>query len=453
MKILLIGCGKVGLTILQNLLEEGHDVVVADKSPAVIEEVSNIYDTLCVCGNGCDSEVLTEAGAASADLVLAITDSDEMNMLACFLARRMGAKHTIARIRNPEYNDQSLGFLRQQLDLSLAINPERLAAIELFHVLQFPAATTVESFSRRNFEMVELVLKPDSVLDGMNLIDMRKKYDAQFLVCVVQRGEEVFIPGGHFELHGGDRVGITATPAEIARLLKMLGLLKSRAKSVMILGASRVAYYLSKMLLASGSDVKVVEIDKDRCREFAEEMPDATVICGNGAQQELLMEEGIGSMDAFVSLTGMDEENLLISFFASTKGVPKVIPKINHAEYVPMAEKLGLESYVSPRKIVTDVVLRYARALQNSLGSKTETLYRLMDDKVEALEFNVLEDFAWTGIPLKDLKLRPNVLIAGIIRGRRPIIPKGADTIEAGDKVVVFAARQTVVDLADIIKE
>ena len=452
MKILLIGCGKVGISLLQSLTEEGHDLVVVDQDPAVIEEISNIYDTMCVCGNGCTSDILTEAGVETADLVIAAAGSDEMNMLACFLARRLGAKHTIARIRNPEYNDQSLGFLRQQLDLSLSINPERLAALELYHVLQFPAAATVESFSRRNFTMIEILLKPDSILNGMNLIEMRKKFDEDFLVCAVRRGEDAFIPSGHFVLQGGDRIGLVATPAVITRLLKKTGLLQSRSKNVMLLGASRTSYYLAKMLLAAGCNVKVIEIDKDRCKEFAEELDGATVICGDGAHQELLMEEGIADMDAFVSLTGMDEENLLISFFAASRGVPKVIPKVNRTEYFTMAEKLGLDSMISPRKTVTDIVLRYARALQNSLGSKMETLYRLMDEKVEALEFNVLPDFKWTGIALKDLKLKPNILIAGILRGRRPIIPKGSDTIQPGDSVVVFATRQAVLDLADIIK-
>ena len=452
MKIILVGCGKVGTTILDSLLEEGHDMMVVDSDPAVIEETSNIYDTMCVCGNGCDCEVLTEAGAEDTDLIIAATGSDEMNMLSCFLAKRMGAKHSIARIRNPEYNDQSLGFLRHQLDLSLAINPDRLAASELFRILRLPAAINIETFSRRNFEMIEILLKPDSILDGLSLMEMRKKYQAQFLVSAVQRGEEVFIPGGNFVLRGGDRIGITAKTAEIVKLLKMLGLLQKQAKNVMILGGSRTTFYLAKMLLGSGCHAKIIDVDPEKCREFSDELNGAVVICGDGAQQELLMEEGIGTMDAFVSLTGMDEENLLISFFASSKGVPKVITKINRAEYFPMAEKLGLDSIVSPRKTVSDMVLRYTRALQNSLGSKMETLYRLMDDKVEALEFNVLPDFEWTDIELKDLKLKPNILIAGIIRDRTPLIPKGSDKILAGDKVVVFAGSKQVMDLADIMQ-
>ena len=453
MNIIISGCGKIGTTLLACLLEEGHDVVAMDSSADVIGEIANIYDVMTVCGNGADCDTLQEAGVEKTDVFIATTGSDEANMLSCFLARKMGAKHTIARIRTPEYTDRNLSFLRQQLDLSMVINPDRLAAHELFNILKLPAAANVETFSQRNFEMVEVILKDNSVLDGMRLFEMRKKYDADFLVCVVQRGEEVYIPGGSFVLRAGDRIGLTATPAEITKLMKMFGQFKKSARSVMILGASRTAYYLSRSLLNSGTAVKIVEMDKDRCEEFSAALDGATVIRGDGAQEELLMEEGVGDMDAFVSLTGMDEENLLMSFFAASKGVGKTITKVNREEFLPMAEKLGLECTVSPKHIVSDIVLRYMRALQNSEGSKMETLYKLMDGKAEALEFNVLPDFEWTNIPLKKLKLRENALIAGILRKRHPIIPRGDDVILPGDKVVVLIAGESLQDLSDVIRE
>lgn len=452
MRIIIVGCGKIGTSILASLVEEGHDVVTIDYDEAAISEVSNIYDAMYVCGNGADCEILTEAGVEKAELFVAVTGSDELNMLSCFIAKKMGAKHTIARIRNPEYNDQSLGFMKQQLDLSMSINPELLAAQELFNILKLPAAVSIDTFSNRNFEMVEILLKPDSPLNGMKLSDLRKNYQAKFLVCSVQREDQVYIPDGSFELRSGDRIGLTASPNEIQKLLKMLGILQKQARSVMILGASRTAYYLAKMLTASGNSVKIIEKDPQRCTEFCNVLPNVSMIYGDGAQQELLLEEGIHSTDAFVALTGMDEENILISFFAASQNVPKVISKVNRGELAAMAEKLGLDCIVSPKKIVSNILSRYARALHNSLGSSVETLYRLMDGKAEALEFNVQPDFKYLQIPLKQMKLKPNILIAGIIRGRKTIIPSGDDEILSGDRVIVLATGQQMHDLSDIIK-
>ena len=451
MNIIVVGCGKIGTTIIASLVQEGHDVVAIDDVSAVIAEVTNIYDVMGVCGNGADCNTLSEAGVERTELFVAVTGSDELNMLSCFIARRMGAKHTIARIRNPEY-DMSLAFLRQQLDLSSVINPDYLAAQELFNILKLPSATKIETFSRRNFEMIELRLKPDSPLDSVRLCDIRKKYQAQFLVCVVQRGEDVFIPGGDFVLQSGDRIGITATPGEIQKLLRLLGIMQKQAKDIMILGASRTSYYLAKMLLATGTSVKIIELDPKTAAETCEALPNAVVIQGDGAQQELLLEEGLRSMDAFVALTGMDEENILISYFAAAQKVPTVISKVNRNELASIAENMGLDSLVTPRKITSNIVVQYARALQNSLGSKVETLYKLMDEKAEALEFTVQPDFKHCNIALKDIKLKPNILVAGIIRGRKIIIPSGDDVILPGDKVVVISSRQRMNDLSDIIR-
>lgn len=452
MKIIVVGCGKIGTTIIESLVNEGHDVVAVDDSSEAIAEITNVYDAMCVCGSGTDCDTLSEAGVAQTELFVAVTGSDELNMLSCFIAKRMGARHTLARIRNPEYNDRSLGFLRQQLDLSSSINPDLAAAHELFNILKLPSAVNIETFSCRNFEMVELRLKPDSPLDGVALHELRKKYQANFLVCVVQRGEEVYIPDGSFVLKSGDRIGLTAAANEIQKLLKMMGILRKQARSVMILGASRTAHYLTKMLLASGNTVKVIERDPRRAQEFADTFPEAVTIVGDGAQQELLLEEGIGEMDAFVALTGMDEENILISFFALSQNVPKVISKVNRNELASMAEKLGLECIISPKRSVSDFLVQYARALENSLGSNVETLYKLMDGKAEALEFNVGADFKFAGVPLKELTRKQDILIAGIIRGRKTIIPSGDDCMAAGDKVIVLAAGQQLNDLSDIIR-
>ena len=451
MNIIVVGGGKIGLTILANLVAEGHDVLLIDNNPDKINEITNVYDVIGLCGNGADSEVLAEAGSDKAELLIATTDSDELNMLSCFLAKRMGVKDTVCRIRNPEYNDNSLSFMRKELDISMAINPELMAARELFNILKLPSAAKIETFSVRNFELIELKLKPDTLLDGMKLMDLRSKFRAKFLICAVQRGEEAYIPDGNFVLKSGDKIGLTAAPTEIAKLLKEMGVLRKQAKNVMILGGSRTAFYLAKMLTAAGNAVTIIERDKRLCEELCDSIPKAVVINGDGAKQELLLEEGLNSVDAFVSLTGMDEENLLLASFAQSQNVPKVIAKVNREELIPLAEHWGLECIVSPKELIADKLVQYARALENSVGSSVETLYKLMDGKVEALEFKVKSDFPKLKIAFKDLKTKPNTLVAGIVRDRKIIIPSGQDMLLAGDNVVVLAANQRINKLSDIL--
>ena len=452
MKILVVGCGKIGTTIVASLSAEGHDVTAIDRDPAVLEEITNTYDVMGVCGNGADHDVLREADAAHAELFVAVTDSDDNNMLSCFLARKMGAQHTIARVRSPEYNDSSLNFMKQHLGLSMAINPDLMAAKELLNILKFPSAVKVETFSHRNFEMIEFRLRDNSVLDGVRLMDMRAKFDANFLVCVVQRGEEVYIPDGQFTLHGGDKVILTATPAELQKLLRELGILQKKSRNVMILGGSRTSYYLARLLETGGSRVTLIEKNAAAAQELSGLLPKTMIIHGDGTQQDLLLEEDLVSQDALVALTGMDEENILMSIFAASRNVPKVIAKINRDEMATLAENLGLDTIVSPRKIVSDVLVRYARALQNSMGSRMETLYQLMDGKAEALEFLVNDEPAIVGIPLKDLKLKPGTLIAGIVRDRKILIPGGLDAIEEGDRVIVLGTNRRINELSDILK-
>jgi len=452
MNIIIVGGGKIGRTILESLEAEDHDIVVIDSDSQVISEISNLYDVMSLCGNGVDWETLTEAGGEKAHLLIAVTGSDECNMLICFMAKKIGIPYTIARIRNPEYNDKSLGFIKQALDISFAVNPDAVAAKELFNLLQFPGAESIETFSRRNFELIEVVLRPNSVLHGMTLMEMRKKYPASYLVGIVQRGDEVYIPGGSFQLQSGDRVGITATASEIEKLFKMLGTMENRAKHVMIVGAGRYAHYLTKLLLNTGADVTVIDKDHAACQSFGEAIPEAVVICGDAASEELLMEEGLRSADAFVALTGSDQENILLSYLASTKGVKKVITKINRDGFYSMAEKLGLECLVSPKHMVSDILTRYARALAGGEGSQVETLYNLMGGRAEAIEFIVGDTFRGQNTPLKDLKLKKNILLAGIIRGRQVIIPAGSDHLRAGDRIVILSAGRTITDLDGILE-
>lgn len=453
MKIIITGCGKIGSAVIADLTAEGHNITIIDNDRAVVDEMTTLYDVDGVCGNCADNDTLTEAGVSSCELFIAATGSDETNMLSCFIAGKLGAKHTIARIRTPEYNDSSLGFLCENLGLSIPINPDMQAAKEIAKILKFPSAVTVESFSDKNFEMVEILIKADSPMKGMALSALRRQYSSKFLICAVQRSGEMIIPTGSFKLDVGDRIALTAAPNEVQKLLRRVGILQKQAKNVMILGASRSAFYLAKILSQAGVSVKVIERDADRCRQFSEELPDVIWINADGSQQEVLLEEGLAEMDAFVTLTGSDEQNILVSIYAMSQKVPKVIAKVNRPEMVSMAEKLGLDCVVSPRRIMSNILTRYARAIENSLGSSIETLHRIMDDQAEVVEFSVRADFPYASIPLKDMKLRQNVLIAGILRGRTVIIPAGEDVIEAGDRVIVLAAGHTFGDLSDIIAE
>ena len=452
MKIIVTGCGKTGIAAIESLVSEGHDVIAIDNRLEVIEEIRDVYDVMCIFSNGVDFNTLSEAGVADADMFIAVTGSDELNMLSCIIAKKMGAKHTVARVRNPEYNDKSLGFIKQQIELSLFLNPEYLVAQEILNILKFPAAVNVETFSRRNFEMAELLLRDNSPIVGMSLVELRKKFQANYLICVVQRGEDVIIPDGNFVLESGDRIGITADPTEIQKLLKMLGILQKSVRDVIILGGGRIAYYLAKMLISSGNSVKIIDKDRSRCELLSDVLPHARIINGDGADRELLLEEGLVSSDSFVALTGMDEENILVSIYAASKQVKKVIAKVNGTELSDMAEKLGLDCVVTPKHIISGIISRYARALANSQGSNVETLYKLMDGKVEAAEFNVAADFQYKEIPIRELKIRTNILIAGIIRKRKAIIPSGDDVIMAGDKVIVIAAKTVLNDLSDIMR-
>ena len=452
MKIIVVGCGKIGTHAIKSLVIEGHDIVAVDSNPDIITEITNNYDVMGVCGNCVDSETLLEAGADNADIFISMTGSDEYNMLTCFLAKKLGAKNTIARIRNPEYNDSSLAFLRSNLELSMAINPELLSAKEMYNMLKLPSEVKAENFSRRNLEMIELRITPEMSLDGVKVMKMREKYKASFLICAVQREDKLFVPDGNFELKNGDKIGITASPAEVQKLIKMLGLVQKQAKSVMILGGSKTAFYLAKMITNVGNTVKIVEKNEQRCEELSTEIPKAIVIFGDGTKQELLLEEGLSSTDAFIALSGMDEQNILMCTYAGMQNVPKVITKINREELRYMAEKMGVKALVSTKEITSNILVSYARALENSLGSNVETLYKIMDGMAEALEFKVKGDSKVINVALKSLSLKPNILIAGIMRGKKTILPAGDDVILPDDRVIILAANQRLGDLDDILR-
>lgn len=453
MRIIIVGCGKVGKAIIDSMAEDNHNITAIDNDQEVIVSITNRYDVMAVCGNATSRELLLQAGVAKADLFIAVTESDEVNMLSCFLARRMGAKHTVARIREREYDEDGLNFLIKELDLSMALNPERLTAEKLFAWLKIPSAVSVDNFAGKKICMLEFIVREGSALCDQSLIDIRKKSPVQFVACAVERNGEVYVPNGMFVLQDGDKVAFTVKRAEAYKFLKSVNAVQKQGRDVMILGGSTTAYYLAKILAANNYSVKIIEKDERRCAEIAEILPSsATLIFGDGMNQDLLWEEGIQSTDALVALTGTDEENILISFYASSQSVPKIITKVNHAELAELAEKLGLDSIVSPTKIVADTLTRYARALSNSGESKVETMYTLMDEHAEALEFIVLSDCSLIGVPLKEMKLKPNFIIAGIIRGKDTIIPSGDDVIEEGDSVIVVGADTHLYDLSDILR-
>ena len=453
MKIIIVGCGKVGKAVIESMVDEKHDIVAIDNDPRVINNVTNHYDVMAVCGNATSRELLVEAGVNKTDLFLACTESDEVNMLSCFLAKKLGARHTVARIRESSYNADGLQFLSKQLNLSMALNPEQLTAEHLFDFLKLPSAVKVDTFAGKKIQILEMIIRENSRLIGVTLSDLRRQCPVNFIVCAVKRGEETFIPKGAFSLQEDDKVAFMVKRSDTHKFLKAIDIVQKQGRDVMILGGSATAYYLTKLLAANNYSVKIIERDRERCDEIAEIAPSgATIICGDGMSQDLLWEEGIKSTDAFVALTGEDEENILISFYALSQQVPKVVTKVNRNELASLAERLGLDCIVSPQKIVADVLTRYARALNNSRESKVETLYRLLDGDAEALEFIALGDCKIIGIPLKELELKENLIVAGIIRDRESIIPSGDDVILTGDRVIVVAAELHLNDLSDVLR-
>ncbi len=450
MRIVIVGAGKVGHTLAEQLSFEGHDIVIIDKSQQIIDSLVNALDVLGIVGNGASYGVLKEAEVDRADLLIACTSHDEVNLLCCMAAKKIGAESTIARVRNPEYNDQLL-FMREELGLSMSINPEYISAMELFRILQFPSAIKIESFSNKRVEIAEIKLKEDSKLAGMKIGNLRSHFKEKVLICSVQRGSEVAIPGGSFVLQAGDKINILATRNEMAGFFSAIDLLQKQANDIMIIGGGRISYYLSRMLLDNGMRVKIIDIDKTRCLELCQLLPKAAVICGDGTEQDLLQEEGISDVDAIITMTGVDEENIILSMYAQTVTTGKVITKISRPALVKLVENTNLDTIVSPRVLTANLIVRYVRAKQNSVGSNIETLHRLVGGAVEAIEFKVNETFPKAGVRLKDLSLRPNILIGCIGRSGKTIIPGGDDSICPGDRVIIITTNEQLDDLSDIL--
>lgn len=454
MKIVLVGCGKIGKTIIDSLVKEKHDVTAIDVNPKVVESVTNSFDVMTLCGSATEYTILKEAEVGKADLFIAVTGSDELNMLSCLSAKKLGASYTVARIRNLENNAESLEFMQKNLSLSMAINPELMTAQAIYNVIKLPSASKVELFSSRHLRMIELVLPEKSVFNGKTLKELRKSRKERFLICTIGRGDEVFIPNGDFVLQSGDKIGLIVSESDVQKVFALLGIPHKAVTGVIVIGAGIIARYLANFLAEDHIAVKLVESDEKLCDEICDGLsPNVTLIHGDGTNQNLLMEEGLKSTDAFLTLTGKDELNILMSFYARSQNVPKLVTKVNIDEYASLAEQLGLNCIMTPRKIVADAIVKYARALESSLGSQIETLYSLMNGNAEAAEFKILGDFKHSGIPLKHLKIKKNHIVAGIIRKRKPIIPSGDDLFMQDDHVIVIAAGEKLRSLADVFED
>lgn len=450
MKIVVIGCGKVGRNLSALLVGEGHDVTVIDQSSEALKKISESQDVMCVEGNGATTAVQLEAGVNKAEILVATTPNDETNMLCCLIAKKIGAKKTISRVRDPEYYGQ-IDLIREDLGLSMIINPERMAADEIFRVLVFSSASKVEVFAKGRLELVEYTVPENSQLCGLSLAQLYSKTKVQILVCAVQRGGETFIPTGTFELQAGDKVSIASTHKDLEKFFRVTGSLKDKIKTVMIVGGGRIAFYLAKQLTALGMRIKIIDNNYERCTEFAETLDKVTVIHGDGTDQDLLVEEGLGDADSFIALTGTDEVNIIMALYAKKNSNAKVVAKINRESYVDLTSQLGLDSVISPKYVTTNNIISYVRSLNND-ASGIEALYHLVGDTVEALEFRVKEEIKdLVGIPLKDLSLKKDILICAIIRKRNVIIPGGNDCIEEGDSVVVVTKDYHFSDITDIL--
>lgn len=453
MRIIVIGAGKVGSTLASQLVKEGHEVIVMDTNQERLDELQNRIDIITLCGNGASKEYLEEAEVAESDLVIAATSADEVNILSCFIARQIGASKTIARVRNPEYRNQ-LELMKEELGLSMIVNPELSAASEISRILRFPSANDVELFCRGHVELVEYTIGKDCPLCELSLKEIYIKYKIRVLICAVRRGDDITIPKGEFVLKEGDKINITASPKNIHDFFEAIGSFKRPVKSVMIVGGSMIAYYLANQLIDMNIDVKIVDMNTKRCEELSEMLPKASIVCANATENDLLLEEGIMDFDGFVALTGLDEMNIIYGMYAKTKNVEKVITKVHHLSFPEVIESSGIESVVSPKLITAERISSYVRAIQNSYSkNKVESLRRIVDNRIEALEFIVREDESFIGIPLKDLPIKDNVLVAAIVRHGKAIIPGGFDTIKKGDSVVVITPDiASIEELNDIMR-
>ena len=450
MKIVIIGCGKVGTSIARELNTSGHDITVVDNNGAAVRRLSESLDVMGIEGNGATYEALSEAGAETADLVIAATARDEVNLYACLMARAAGVPHTIARVRSPEYTDD-LYRVKDQLRLSMSINPELTEAIEISRLLRFSGALEIDSFAKGAVELIKVLVPPNSPLCDKKIsqIDTLK---GRVRICTVERGNEVYIANGETRIKAGDKASIVAKPEIAAKFFKKSGFNIGRSRDVILLGGGKVSFYLAQRLIKSGANVKIIERNKQRCNLLSSILHDAMIIHGDCMDQELLLSEGIESADGVAALMDYDEENILISLYIKSVSHAKIITKINNESFDTIISNLGLESVISPKTLTGEYIARYIRAMQNSLGSNVETLYRLHEDRVEALEFRAKSNSRTVDTPLMQLDLKDDLQVICISRGGKIILPQGSDVIKPDDSVVVVTKHKGLSDLNDILR-
>lgn len=451
MKIIIVGCGNVGATLAEQLSTENHDITVIDAREEKIDYVTNNCDVLGVVGNGTSLKILHEAGVDEAELLIAVTGSDEMNLLCCLMARKAGGCHTIARVSNPVYNEE-ISFIKEELGLSMVINPQRATAIEMARQMKFPSALKVESFAKSKAELIHYRIEEGNPLCNTRLKDMNHKIGGEILIPIVERGKEVIIPDGNFELHAKDVITIVGSQKKTLSFFKAMGEETSSVKTAMIIGAGRTSVYLVKLLLEMGIRVKIVENDAKDCEELVELYPKAMVIHGDPTDKQLLLEEGFKEADVIITNTAIDEENIMLSLYAKSCTKAKLITKIHRISYDEIMDTLDVGSTIYPKYITAETIIKYVRAMKNSLGSEIETLYRMKENRVEALEFWLREDSPIIGIPLQNLRLKSNVLIACISRRGQVMIPNGQSVLNVGDTIVIITTRTGLHGIDDMLR-
>ncbi|MSS07294.1 Trk system potassium transporter TrkA [Clostridium sp. WB02_MRS01] len=451
MKIIIVGCGKVGATLAEQLNNEHHDIMLIDKSADVINSITERIDVMGVVGNGAVYKVQMEAGIQETDLLIATTNSDELNMLCCLIAKKAGDCHTIARIRNPEYHSE-INYIREELGLSLAINPEMAAAMEIARLLRFPSAIKIDTFAKGRIEILKFLVPDHSILHNMKVREVLSRLHCNVLICAIEHGSEVIIPSGDSVMVAGDKISFIASPAEANEFFKQAGIDNNTIRTAMFVGGGKITYYVAKLLESTKINVKILEQNMERCNELSELLPRAMVIHGDASNQELLLQEGIGQIDAFASLTGFDEENIMLSLYAASQSKAKLITKVNRIAFENVIDSMNLGSVIYPKLITSETILQYVRAMQNSMGSNVETLYKIVADRAEALEFRVANEPSIVGIPLEKLELKNNLLVAFINRKGQFISPRGKDTLEEGDRVIVVTTVTGLNDLKDILR-
>lgn len=451
MNIIIAGCGKVGGALAEQLSRESHDVTVIDERPDVVEHVANTADVRGIIGNGASYNIQKEAGIEKADLLIAVTNADEVNLLCCLIAKKAGGCQTIARVRNPVYH-QEIRHIKEELGLSLVINPEWAAAMEMARLLRFPKAIDIDTFARGRIELLRFRLEEDSPLCGRKIMHISELSQCEVLICVAERENQVLIPDGELVLHANDTISIVASPVNASRFFRKIGIETNQVKNTMIIGGGKMSYYLARRLLEMGIKVKLVEKDKDSCERLCDLLPKAVVINGDGTDQELLAEEGLEEAEGFVALTNMDEENVMLSLYAKEMSRAKKITKVSSNTYDSIISTLDIGSVIHPKLITAENILQYVRAMQNSIGSNVETLYQLVGGRAEALEFIIREESEVTNIPLQALDLKRNLLVCAIHRRGRVIIPKGQDRLEKGDSVIIITTDcSRLKDISDIL--